>query len=226
MGSLQRVRALLPRAAFICDSDGYCTGANNNMCQEMLARWETFWLSCSSLQPLTCTVHSDGFSQCDEQDGLKLPDGLKGMKLVIDGSEAEDEFEVYTLEARQYHAKVTDLHFAADFLCTHGLHFGVHRWPLLKSLKCTGDGFAGDFNAPNLAVIDLEIGDGHARWQLFESCCNLQKVCVTSSNGTGNFDCVGGSFPCSLVHLYLSVGLLLEDGCFKRDLASLRSMHV
>lgn len=225
------LKALLPHATSIRTLEGSsdCSGSDK-FCQEALARWETFWLCLPALQHLVWAIPSCGLMLLEDEKAFGLPSTLMGMMLAIAWDhylgDAKD-FDLSTLEAREYHGKTTDLTFAV----IQAIHkpakvsLGDQEWPMLGTFKCISEGFSGKLNAPNLVVIKLDIGSARIKWQAFSLCRQLQTIRVTGQGGRGSLDCRSCTFPDTLEHLYLSVRSLHEDGCFTQDFSSLRTMH-
>ena len=236
----QMISALLPHMQFIQDLKGgsLVNTPFDSFLRLTQTRWEMFWQCLPNLKHLDWTVPSCAFETCGPDEALGLPDNLSSLDLVVYWDHGEHgngalTFNISrTLEARHWHEKMSCLAFETyrdpDDHTPGDIHFGEESWPILHALSCTGSAFHGTLNAPNLTVIDLEIGPHPVIWKVFDSCQSLTSITVEGERQLSTFDCRSCTFPSTLKELFLSVGQVREDGWFtgSHGLNSLHSLHV
>lgn len=215
--------------------------------QQAMADWQAFWMCLPNLQVLrwtipSCAVHSRTQGQASTRG---LPASLETVSLAIQWdagttSACTQDFHVSALEAHGFHSKTRRLTMEVpqgyEAHCNHltyqraCVHLGHHEWPLLDSLDFDSLSLWGTLQAPNLTILKLDTGHEALSWSAFTGCRNLRHIHVTNHGQHGIFDCRGCSFPNTVEHLYLSVGRILEDGCFSDEcsasLKRLLTLHV
>ena len=207
-----------------------CDGSAG-VCRLAHARWETFWACLPDLQTLSWIIPACALLEASDAPAFGLRACLTQLHLEIQCDSRMHPAEcidLTALERYQYAEQLTSLVIedTAAVPADVQLSLGAGEFSVLKQLRCVCRKLMGTLKAPNLTIIRLSMDEESIDWSAFDGCRLLQSIHVTNS---GHFDCRGCTFPKSLEHLWLSVGCMLEDGCFGEghtDLHSLSTMHV
>ena len=182
----------------------------------------------------TCDLTSQ--SQAYASKGFGLPAGLRRLNLTIlwDHDEEDNLPDVNLSQLTEWgwHEKLTNLRIRSSWTTrnyTNGtgvsdVEIGHAKLPALESLRCECLSLSGILHAPKLKQLRLRVeGDDDIHWGIFQLCCQLEHITLHTG---AMLNCLGCSFPDSLVELTLLVGRLQEDGCFSKAPPHLSTLYL
>ena len=170
----------------------------------------------------TCDLLSRSTTELSRDFGLPASLHRLDLSILWDHDEDQDHpnLDLSLFTALGWHAKLTNLRIKSSWdprdytnsTAVADVQFGDGKLPMLESLHCEAFDLSGTLHAPQLKHLTLYMeGEDDIQWMTFQHCRKLEHIALYRR---ATLDCLGCSFPGSLVDLTLQVGRLLEDGCF------------